>query len=335
MKRLSLVFLALGTLGALMQATGNSWAVAHWSQEVSPQTISWSRGLDVPLPRGGYYASWYQGGLLIAGGTYWKDRKKLWTNSVSYYQPAQNTWVEWPPLPLALAYGVMAQVKGKLYLIGGMDNNKLSLDILRLDGKTWNKIGVAPAASIYGAATVVGKKIYVLGGGDSNTDLTTATNQTWSFDPTTNKWEKLEGFPGKSRVVHAVVSIGNSIYLFGGATQTKGGPLTDLSDAYRFDTATKKWTTLSSMLQACRAIGSVVAQGSIYLIGGVGQHSLDTVYRYRPERDEYQLVSHLPSPLLDSKFFFKDGSFYGATGEDKAASRFPGLYIGRLSTPLK
>lgn len=329
MKRLYLSLLALSAIGNVMPGRG---VVADLSPQVTQETILWSRGPDIPLPRGGYYASWYEGGLLIAGGTYWKDGKKLWTDSVSFYEPSRNRWVEWPPLPLTLAYGVMAQVKGKLYLIGGMVNDRLSVDMFRLDGRKWTRIGEAPAESIYGASTVVGNKIYVLGGGDSNNDLTTATNETWSFDPTSSRWEQLEGFPGKPRVVHGVVSIGNSIFLFGGATQSKGGPLIDLNDAYRFDTVTKKWSTLTPMPQACRAMGVTVARGSIYLIGGVGQNSLDTVYSYQPGRDEYRLVSHLPSPLLDAKFFFQNGVFYGATGEDKARSRFPGLYIGRPSS---
>jgi N-acetylneuraminic acid mutarotase len=332
MARLYLSLIMLIAIGTFMSASRGAGDAGDVADQVIQETISWSRGPDIPLPRGGYYASWYEGGLLIAGGTYWKDGKKLWTDSVSHFEPARNRWVEWPPLPLTMAYGVMAQVRGKLYLIGGMINERLSLDVFRLDGRSWTRIGEAPSGSIYGAATVVGKKIYVLGGGDSNNDLTTATNQTWSFDPATNRWERLAGFPGKPRVVHGVVSIGESIYLFGGATQSKGGPLIDLNDAYRFDTVSKKWSTLKRMPQASRALGVTVARGSIYLIGGVNQKGLDTVYVYQPVQDEYRLVSHLPSPLLDSKFFFKNGSFYGATGEDKARSRFPGLYMGRLST---
>lgn len=293
--------------------------------------ILWSRGPDIPLPRGGYYASWYQGGLLIAGGTYWKDNKKLWTDSVSFYDPLRRAWTEWPPLPMPLAYGLTARVRGKIYLIGGMKEDTLCLDIFRLDGRRWNRIGGAPAGFIYGAAAVVGEKIYAIGGGPSNTDLTTATSQVWAFDPISLQWEKLAPFPGKPRVVHTIAAIGNTIFLFGGATQKKDEPLIDLNDAYGFDTITRKWSTLKSLPQASRASWATSANGSIYLIGGgVGDRTLDTVYNYHPESDEYRLVSHLPSHLLDCKFFFHDGFFYGATGENKGRSRFPGLYIGRL-----
>jgi N-acetylneuraminic acid mutarotase len=323
MKSRWLSILLLGLLGCSLVAARD-----FLQRPADP--LLWSRGQDIPLPRGGYYASWYHGGLLIAGGTYWRGDQKLWTDNVSYYDPARKTWVNWPSLPMPLAYGVSGQVSGKLYLITGMNQEQLHLDVLRLDGKHWTMIGTAPEAFIYGGAAVVGRKIYLFGGGTSITDLTTATRQSWSFDPISLKWERLEDFPGKPRVVPAVVSLGSSIFLFGGATQSGGGRLTDLDDAYRFDTLTRKWNTIKSMSQPSRALWATNARGSIYLFGGVGERTFDTVYRYDPRTDQYQLVSHLPAPLLDVKFFFHNGFFYGATGEDKARSRFPGLYIARL-----
>jgi N-acetylneuraminic acid mutarotase len=304
-------------------------AAASELSQVPAQSILWSRGPDIPLPRGGYYASWYQGGLLIAGGTYWKDSRKTWTDQVSYYDPVRNIWRNWPPLPIPLAYGVIGQVGGRLYIIGGMNEDKLVLDIFRLDGQKWSRIGVAPVGSIYGGSAVVGHKIYVLGGGTSNTDYTTATRQAWAFNPISLTWEELEPFPGKPRIVHAVASHEDSIFLFGGATQSSEQTLIDLKDAYRFDTVKRKWSTLKPMFEPCRALWATSVSGSIYLFGGLGERGLDTVYRYDPKRDEYYLVSRLPAPLFDSKFFFHKGLFYGATGEDKPRSRFPGLYIGR------
>src|ERR671918_165729 len=76
------------------------------------KNISWDRGPDLPLPRNGYYAAWYNDGLLIAGGTYWKNGRKYWTEEVSFYDPAIDTWVKWEPLPRPLAYGGMAQIDG-------------------------------------------------------------------------------------------------------------------------------------------------------------------------------------------------------------------------------
>jgi N-acetylneuraminic acid mutarotase len=306
------------------------WERAYASMLNVEDTIVWSRGPDIPLPRGGYYAAWYRGGLLIAGGTYWRNGKKYWTDRVSFYDPKLNNWTEWEPLPRPLAYGVMAQVGGKLYLMGGIDEQTLYHDMYRLQDKKWIRIGDVPAGFVYAAATVVGPRIYVMGGGTSNNDLTKATSQNWSFDTRTLKWEKLEPVPGRPRVVHSITASGKFIYLFGGASQNSGEPLVNLNDAYRFDTVTKSWVALRPMPAASRALWAAEADGLIYLLGGSADRSLDTVYQYHPKQDEYRLVSRLPLPLLDTKYFYHKGAFYGATGEDKGGSRFSGLLIGRL-----
>ncbi len=292
------------------------------------ETINWVRGPDIPLPRGGYYAAWHKGGLVLAGGTYWKDKKKIWTDLVSYYNPVQGVWREWTPLPKPLAYGVMANVAGNLYLIGGIDETVLHHDIYKYEGEEWRKVGQAPAGVVYASAVTVGSRIFVTGGGTSNNDLTTATNQAWSYDPQSGVWEKLPGVPGPPRLVHAAGVLDKSIYIFGGLTQKSGEPYRNLDDAYKFDTLKKRWTKIRSLPQAARALWATSAGHYIYLFGGMGEKELNTVYRYNPSSDKYELVSQMPLPLMDTKFFYFNGAFYGAAGEDKAASRFSGLLIG-------
>jgi N-acetylneuraminic acid mutarotase len=292
--------------------------------------IDWSRGPDIPLPRGGYYAAWYKGGLLLAGGTYWRDKKKIWTDRVSFYDPAHRRWEEWNSLPYPLAYGVMAQLAGNLYLIGGIDESVLRHNIYRLKDQKWERIGKAPAGVVYSSAITVDSRIYMMGGGTSNNDLTTVTNQAWSYDPKTGNWQRLEPVPGPPRLLHAATSVGKAIYVFGGLTQKTGEPYRNLDDAHRFDTRSQKWTTIRSLPQAARALWATSAGNDIYLFGGVGAVELNSVYRYGLSRDEYELISRMPLALMDTKFFYHDGAFYGAAGEDKAASRFSGLLIGRF-----
>ncbi len=298
------------------------------SAALVPESIDWSRGPDIPLPRGGYYAAWYRGGLLVAGGTYWKDKKKIWTDRVSFYDPQRDHWEEWAPLPKPIAYGVMSEVGSKLYLIGGIDEKVLHHDIYRLEKQQWQRIGEAPAGVVYSTAVSIDSRIYVMGGGTNNNDLTTATNQAWCYEPKSGKWEKLPTVPGPPRVVHAAGAIGKQIYIFGGLTKKVGEPYYNLDDAYRFDTVKRQWTRINSLPQAARALWAVSVGGQVYLFGGMATEGLDTVYRYKPSTDEYQLVSRMPVALRDTKFFYHKGNFYGASGEDKAASRFSGLLIG-------
>jgi N-acetylneuraminic acid mutarotase len=292
--------------------------------------ISWERGPDISLPRGGYFAAWYKGGLVVAGGTYWKDRKKLWTDQVSFYNPSHAKWEEWPSLPRPIAYGVMAQTNGKLYLIGGTGETNLHRDIYRLDGRNWQRIGEAPAAFLYGSATVAGGEIYITGGGTSITDATQVTNQAWAYNPKSGKWRKLPDVPGAPRELHVSGIVGNYLYVFGGYTQRAGESPRNLGDAYRYNITRNEWSQIKDTPEPVRASFGAAVKGGIFMFGGFGTKGLNVVYRYDVRKNDYQAVSKMPLPLMDTKFFFAKGKFYGAAGEDKGGSRFSGLLIGEL-----
>lgn len=301
--------------------------------EGQPDQIDWSRGPDVPLPRGGYYGAWYRGGFLLGGGTYWKDEKKVWTDKVSFFDPIENKWTEREPLPRPLAYGVTAQFGNKLLIMGGIDQEEnLNRTMYSYDGRKWVKAGESPIGFVYATGAIVRRRVYVLGGATSASDVTKATNQMWSFEVDKKRWEELSPIPGPPREIHATAAVGESIFVFGGVTQEPGKPFRNLGDAHRFDTRSKTWKAISSLPQPARAFWATAVGNFIYLLGGFGEGGLNTVYRYDPVRNTYELFSQMPLPVMDTKFFFHDGTFYGAGGEDKPRSRFSGLLIGRLRT---
>jgi N-acetylneuraminic acid mutarotase len=293
--------------------------------------ISWSRGPDVPLPRGGYFAAWYNNGLWIGGGSYWQDGKKLWTNAASFYDPNKEMWSEAGTIPSAIGYGVTAGIGKYLYLLGGVDSEGIpNLKIHRLRGKNWSEVGETPSGFVYPAYTTIGSIIYILGGSTSSSDVTKATNEAWAYDTTKNKWTRLDPIPGAPRQIFSAAAVGDKIYVFGGVTQKPGEKFHNLDDAYRLDSRTGIWKSLSKLPQPMRAFWAGADGKQLYLIGGYGEAGLDTVYRYSPSADSYELVSRLPQPLMDTKFIFNNGVFYGASGEDKLVSRFRGMVIGRF-----
>ncbi len=293
--------------------------------------IIWTRDTDIPLARGGYFAEWLNGGLWLAGGSYWKDGKKLWTTEASFYDPKTKTWSTVNPIPKAIGYGVTAKVGKDLYILGGADGDGNSnLDVYRLRNGNWTKIGESPQGFVFSAYTTVGSKIYIFGGSPSAADITQSTNETLIYDTKTKKWEKTNPIPGATRQIFSANSIGKNIYVFGGVRQEKGEPIKNLDDAYQFNTQTKIWTSIKKMPVSMRAFWAGSDGKNIYLIGGYSDNGLDTVYRYSPTKNDYELVGNLPQPLMDTKFIFNGGKFYGASGEDKPMSRFTGLVIGSL-----
>lgn len=49
----------------------------------SSHNITWKRGPDIHLPRGGYSAAVFQGGVLVVGGVYWKGETEAWPSETS------------------------------------------------------------------------------------------------------------------------------------------------------------------------------------------------------------------------------------------------------------
>lgn len=293
-------------------------------------SITWSRGPNVPLPRGGYGMAWHEQKLLLVGGTFWRDKKKHWTEEVSSFDPATGEWSQLTPLPRPLAYGAVAPSDDPLYLLGGCDDKRVYRDLYRLKDGKWHRIGEIPEPLVYSAAAVLDGHIYQVAGSYDLNDLTTGTQKSWVYDQDSASWSEGPPVPGPPRLLHVLTAVGDSLYLFGGCTQKTGGELTDLADAYRLRKGGKQWESIKSLPLPIRAAGIAVAKGRIFIFGGYSGKFLDTVYCYDVPRNDYTLISHIPVPLADTKFAFKNGRFYGAAGEDADRSRFPGLLIGEL-----
>lgn len=324
MKNFKVLGIFLIVLGMIV-VTFISSAKAQTSQ------IIWNRGADIPLARGGYFAEWHSGGLWLAGGSYWKDGKKLWTDETSFYNPKTKIWSTLKPIPKAIGYGVTAKIGNDLIILGGADaDGNLNTDVYRLRGEQWSKVSESPVGFVYPAYATVGSKIYIFGGSTSASDVTKATANTLIYSTKANKWEKVDAIPGAPRQIFSAAAIGKSIYVFGGVTQKTGEGIQNLNDAYRLDTKTNKWSKLGKMPIAMRAFWTGSDGKNIYLIGGYADAGLDLIYRYLLLKDEYELVSKLPQPLMDTKFIYNKGVFYGASGEDKLMSRFSGLVIGKI-----
>ena len=50
-------------------------------------TLRWNQGKDLLFPKGSYGSGFLDGKLVLAGGTDWKDDKKLWLDEVVAYDP--------------------------------------------------------------------------------------------------------------------------------------------------------------------------------------------------------------------------------------------------------
>ena len=293
-------------------------------------SLTWSRGPDLALPRGGYSAAVYQEGILVVGGAYWRDGEKLWTDRVDFYDPKTETWLQQPSLPEPLGYGGMVRIEKELYLLGGGNGPQPQRKVFKLTETGWSVVGENPAPRYLASVVAVGSTIYLVAGSLSMNDLDRCTDEVWSLDVTTGGWQRLAPIPGPPRMIQAAAVLGSSVYIFGGSTKETGRRLQNLDDAYRFDTETGQWTPLGPAPVAARAWWAEPVGELIYLSGGYAHTFQGTVYEYDPSGDTYTLVSSFEPGLADAEFLHLDGVLYGISGEDKGRSRFPGLLVGRF-----
>lgn len=293
-------------------------------------SLTWSRGPDLVLPRGGYSAAVYQEGILVVGGAYWREGEKLWTDRVDFYDPETETWSQRPSLPEPLGYGGMVRIEEELYLLGGGNGPQPQRKVFKLTEAGWSAVGENPAPRYMASVTAVGTTIYQVAGSLSMTDLDRCSDEVWSLDVATGNWQRLAPIPGAPRMIHAAAVLGSSVYVFGGSTKEPGRPLQNLDEAFRFDTESGQWTPLGPTPVAARAWWAEPVGELIYLSGGYGRSFQGTVYEYDPSEDTYTLFSSFEPGLADTEFLHLDGVFYGISGEDKGRSRFPGLLVGRV-----
>ena len=324
------------SLTALMTTLSAAGPVLHWKE-----------GKKLTLAKGGYASGIFNGKLLLAGGTHWKDDKKLWTDEVVAYDPNRDEWETFPPLPKALAYGASASDEAAFYFLGGAGPEKSERAGYRLrrQGGTyrWEEFTQLPMDHSYSRAVILDGQLFLAGGSDSVNDLSKASTALLSLSLKNPQatWKSLRPMPGEGRAVFAAASCNGKLYVFGGCL-VDGGDVRNLGSAYRYDPATDQWTRLHDLPAATRAWSASSGDSRfIFLFGGYSSspeakakaengHFEKKVYRYDTKLDAYQEMSPLPFANADMSFHFLKNAFYGAGGEPVQKARSAWTFVGEL-----
>ena len=231
-----------------------------------------------------------RGKLYVFGGL-----APAWTpkGMVYEYDPANETWTKKKNMPLLSHHVALAEINGKIYVLGGFTkpekgptawvpiNNAWEYDPAN---DSWKALAPLPTKRGSPVAAVVGGKIYVIGGasthpGSKETSIHPArphravdTNE--AYDPATNTWETRSTMP-TARNHAAIGVVGNKIYVLGGrlgAGFITRASNTDIVEEY--DPATDQWGSLKAPMPTAR---SATAWGThrdrIYVAGGESRTS--------------------------------------------------------------
>ena len=210
-----------------------------------PATKTWTRGADMPSPRGSGVAAAIGTTIYYAGG----ERRRAPgspppkqashpvyepVTDLAAYDTVTNTWKTLAPMKVARDHAVGGALGGRLYVIGGRDRPVYDLtDIEEFDPATaqWTTRTPMPSGRSGGAGAALGGKFYVFGGEGNNVVPSGIFPQAEAFDPVTNAWTKFADMtlPRHSQVA---VAAGGKIYIPGGAVKRGGSDITGKGDAF-------------------------------------------------------------------------------------------------------
>jgi len=203
--------------------------------------------------------------------------------------------------------GVVA-VNGKIYAIGGMNNNSYLNVNEEYDPITdkWTTKTPMPTARSGFAIVVYQNRVYAIGGtkGDSTTESSGFTPVTEVYTPATDTWTIKTPMPMPRADLSASV-VDGKIYLIGGKKYVEHDPFYEESDLNEvYDPGTDSWTNMTSIPTATFGYASAVVDKRIYIIGGGIQFwerwdftFVEANQIYDPENDNWTIGATFDPPL--------------------------------------
>ena len=174
---------------------------------------------------------------------------------------AQGTgrWTTGTPMPSARTEVAVAEVGGKIYVVGGFGGER-ELEIYDPTADRWSRGAAIPRALHHAAAVGWQNKLYIIGG---FVEHWTPTDEVHEYDPAGERWRRLAALP-TSRGALAAAVLGGKIHAVGGVAGN--GRNTAAHEAY--DPATDRWTVLENVPTARDHLAAAAIDGRLYAVGG-------------------------------------------------------------------
>jgi N-acetylneuraminic acid mutarotase len=248
-----------------------------------PATDSWVSLSPQPFQQdSGAYAV-INGILYVAGGA----NCCVGIAMLSAYDPASNSWTTLASLPEAEEFPAADTISGLLYVAGVPDaaTGTATLNVYDPGSGVWTAMTPMPTPRFSPAACAINGIIYVVGGNDTSGN---ALNTVEAYDPAIDSWSTKASLP-TPRTRLAVAELNGILYAIGGAS-TSGGNAVIYNTVEAYNPALDVWTEQPTMPTARASLEAVVANNSIYAIGGyvTGEATaLSTVEAFTPSPSLY------------------------------------------------
>lgn len=210
--------------------------------------------------------------------------------------PAPGEWGTRAPLLEANSEMSVAELLGKIYVIGGYPANRVSVATVQVfDPATdsWKLTSRLPVTLNHTMAASANGKLYLIGGQISNAGDGPFVNTVFEYDPANATWTARAPMP-TSRGAGAAAVVDGKIYVAGGRPP-RG------SDFAVYDPRQNTWRVLADLPTQRNHLAAAAIGGRIYVAGGryeAGFQSprTDAVERYDPATNTWTVRARMLRP---------------------------------------
>ena len=231
-------------------------------------------------------------------------------------------WVKKGDMPTGRSILSTGVVNGKIYVFGGVDQDRTLTIVEEYDPATgeWTKKADMPNIRYSLSVSEVNGKIYVIGGFRSNDGVNFSMVE--EYNPRTNKWTRKANMPTPRSALSTSV-VNGKIYAIGGDSGDYL-PAPTLSAVEEYDPLTDTWTRKADIPTTRGGLCTAVVNGKIYAIGGItgiaggGGPLVSIVEEYDPVTNTWAKKSaKMPTPRVMLAVSVLNGKIYTIGGGNK------------------
>jgi N-acetylneuraminic acid mutarotase len=241
---------------------------------------------------------------------------------VALAQAADESWANRAPLPAPNSETAVAEVDGRIYVIGGYPSTRAvqpTVQVYFAAEDRWEVTTPLPSPLHHTMAAGVNGKLYVIGGEIAGPNglagvggPATYVNSTLEYDPATATWTPRAPMP-TARSSGATAVIDGRIYVAGGRPP-RG------ADFAVYDPATDTWEVLPDLPTQRNHLAAAAIGGKVYVVGGrfgagVGSEMTGALEVYDPATRTWAARAPMLAPRGGVNGIAAQGCLYVFGGE--------------------
>ena len=233
-------------------------------------------------------------------------------------QAPPSGWTERAPMPIPRSETAIAELDGKIYVLGGYPAGRIPSDVVQVyDTRTdtWDTTTPLPMPMHHTTAVAVDGTLYAIGGefggaGLNNTPVYLDT--VFAYQPATATWEPRASMPtGRSAAGLGVID---------GKTYVAGGRPPAGHDFAVYDPRADSWTVLPDLPTQRNHIAVGAIGGKLYVAGGrfgpgFNSELTDVVEVYDPATNSWSTGTPMPRVRSGMASVVANGCLYAIGGE--------------------